>query len=103
MCRVCNKAGATGAKRGRGAYVVIFMSAEVTREKARRGREYLAESNRVVESYRRRQRGVEPRELDERLAQLAPRYGVAPAKLKTQLAERDGLAEIEEQLLVSYY
>ncbi|HUK81274.1 MAG TPA: trigger factor, partial [Verrucomicrobiae bacterium] len=44
---------------------------------------------------------VEPRELDERLAQLAPRYGVAPAKLKTQLAERDGLAEIEEQLLVS--
>jgi trigger factor len=43
---------------------------------------------------------VENHEVEERVAQLAQRYRVTPAKLKAQLAERDGLGEIEEQILV---
>jgi trigger factor len=43
---------------------------------------------------------VEEAEIEERLAQLAQRYRVTPEKLKAQLAERGGLGEIEEQILV---
>jgi trigger factor len=43
---------------------------------------------------------VEEAEMEERMAQLAQRYRVTPQKLKAQLAERDGLGEIEEQILV---
>lgn len=43
---------------------------------------------------------VEEAEIEQRIAQLAQRYRITPEKLKAQLAERDGLGEIEEQLLV---
>jgi trigger factor len=43
---------------------------------------------------------VEESEIEARLATLAQRYRMAPAKLKAQLNEKDGLAEIEEQILV---
>jgi len=43
---------------------------------------------------------VEEHETEERVAQLAQRYRMTPAKLKAQLAERAGLEEIEEQILV---
>jgi trigger factor len=43
---------------------------------------------------------VEEAEMEERMAHLAQRYRVTPQKLKAQLAERDGLGEIEEQILV---
>ena len=43
---------------------------------------------------------VEETEIEQRIAQLAQRYRVTPAKLKAQLTERDGFGEIEEQLLV---
>ena len=43
---------------------------------------------------------VEEKEMEERIWQFAQRYRVTPEKLKAQLAERDGLREIEEQILV---
>jgi trigger factor len=43
---------------------------------------------------------VEANEMEERIAQMARRNRVPPEKLKAQLDERDGLAEIEEQILV---
>jgi trigger factor len=43
---------------------------------------------------------VEQNEVEGRIAQLGQRYRVTPEKLKARLAERDGLAEIEEQILV---
>ena len=43
---------------------------------------------------------VEETEVEQRIAQLAQRYRMTPEKLKAQLAERDGLGEIEEQILV---
>jgi trigger factor len=43
---------------------------------------------------------VDEAEVEQRIAQLAQRYRITPEKLKAQLAERDGLGEIEEQLLV---
>ena len=42
---------------------------------------------------------VEESEVEERIAQLAQRHRVTPQKLKTQMVERNGLAEIEEQIL----
>ena len=43
---------------------------------------------------------VAPTEVDERIAQLAQRYRVTPQRMRAQLEERDGLGEIEEQLLI---
>ena len=43
---------------------------------------------------------VEEKEMEERIWQFAQRYRVTPEKLKAQLAEHDGLREIEEQILV---
>ncbi len=44
---------------------------------------------------------VEELEIEQRIAQLAQRYRVTHEKLKAQLAERGGLGEIEEQILVA--
>ena len=44
---------------------------------------------------------VEETEIEQRIAQLAQRARTTPEKLKAQLAEKNGLGEIEEQLLVS--
>jgi trigger factor len=44
---------------------------------------------------------VEQKEIEERIAQLAQRYRATPEHLKAQLAEKDGLSEIEEQIRVS--
>lgn len=41
---------------------------------------------------------VTEEEMEARLASLAQRYRIAPQRLKAQLAERDGLEEIEEQI-----
>ncbi len=41
---------------------------------------------------------VTEEEMEARLASLAQRYRIAPERLKAQLAERDGLGEIEEQI-----
>ncbi len=43
---------------------------------------------------------VEEAEVEERIGQLARRNRTTPEKLKAQLTERDGLGEIEEQILV---
>ena len=43
---------------------------------------------------------VEEAEMEERIGVLARRARVTPEKLKAQLAERNGLGEIEEQILV---
>jgi trigger factor len=43
---------------------------------------------------------VEESEMEARIAALAQRYRMTPAKLKAQLDEKGGLGEIEEQLLV---
>lgn len=39
-------------------------------------------------------------DMEQRIAQMATRYRVTPAKLKAQLDERGALGEIEEQILV---
>lgn len=44
---------------------------------------------------------VEDNEIAQRIAELAARARITPEKLKAQLAERDALAEIEEQILIS--
>ena len=44
---------------------------------------------------------VEKKEVEERIAQLAQQCRVTPEHLKAQLVEKDGLAEIEEQIRVS--
>ena len=44
---------------------------------------------------------VEEAEVEQRIAQLAQRSRTTPAKLKAQLAEKNGFGEIEEQILVS--
>jgi trigger factor len=44
---------------------------------------------------------VEEAEVDERIAQMAQRSRTTAARLRAQLAERGGEAEIEEQILVS--
>jgi trigger factor len=41
---------------------------------------------------------VAERELDERIAEMAQRYGMSSEKLRAQLAQRDAFDEIEEQL-----
>jgi trigger factor len=43
---------------------------------------------------------VEEAEVEERITQLAQRSRTTPARLKAQLAEKGGLGEIEEQILV---
>jgi trigger factor len=43
---------------------------------------------------------VEESEIEERIRQLAQRSRTTPARLKAQLAEKGGLGEIEEQILV---
>jgi trigger factor len=43
---------------------------------------------------------VEEPEVEERIAELAQRSRTTPARLKAQLAEKGGLGEIEEQILV---
>jgi trigger factor len=43
---------------------------------------------------------VEESEIEQRIVQLAQRARTTPDRLKAQLAERDGLGEIEEQILV---
>jgi trigger factor len=43
---------------------------------------------------------VEEAEVEERIRQLAQRSRTTPARLKAQLAEKGGLGEIEEQILV---
>ena len=43
---------------------------------------------------------VEEAEVEQRITQLAQRYRITRERLKAQLAERDGLGEVEEQILV---
>jgi trigger factor len=43
---------------------------------------------------------VEEAEIEERIRQLAQRSRTTPARLKAQLAEKGGLGEVEEQILV---
>jgi trigger factor len=43
---------------------------------------------------------VEPKDVDARVAQMAQRYRVTPQRMRAQLEEKDGLGEIEEQLLI---
>ena len=44
---------------------------------------------------------VTAEEMEARIAQMAQRYRTTPAKLKAQLAEKDSLGEVEEQVRVS--
>ena len=44
---------------------------------------------------------AEELEIEQRIAQMAQRARTTPERLKAQLAERDGLGEIQEQILVS--
>ncbi len=39
--------------------------------------------------------------MEQRIAMMAEQQRVTPERLKVQLAEREGLGEIEEQVLVS--
>ncbi len=43
---------------------------------------------------------VEDAEVENRIVQMAQRYRVTPERLKAQLAEKGGLAEVNEQILV---
>jgi trigger factor len=43
---------------------------------------------------------VAPKDVDERIAQMAVRYRVTPQRMRAQLEEKDSLGEIEEQLLI---
>lgn len=44
---------------------------------------------------------VEETEVNQRIAQTAQRYRVTPERLRAQLAEKDGLGEVEEQVRVA--
>jgi len=43
---------------------------------------------------------VDKEDMEERIQQMSQKYRIAPDKLKAQLAEKDALGEIEEQILV---
>ena len=44
--------------------------------------------------------GVEETEVNQRIAEMAPRYRVTPERLRAQLEEREGLDELAEQIRV---
>ncbi len=56
----------------------------------------------VLEAIARQEKiEVTEQEINERIAQMAVRYRLTPQKMREQLAEREALGNVEEQLLVS--